>query len=137
MKLPKEILPALNGIIPSSIATSNKDCIPNVGIISQVFYVNESQVAISHQFFSKTSQNLKENPKAHIQVIDPGNACPWFLEVEFSHSETSGNLFDQMDMQLEAIASMCGMEDVFSLEAAYVFNVISVRKGEESQIHQL
>jgi hypothetical protein len=135
VKLPKEILSALNGVIPSSMATCSKDGVPNVGIISQVFYVNEEQVAISHQFFSKTSQNLQENPKAHIQVMEPADGTPWFLDVVFSHKETSGELFDQMDMQLEAIASMCGMEDVFQLEAAYVLDVISVRKGEEAQIH--
>ncbi|MDF3822329.1 pyridoxamine 5'-phosphate oxidase family protein [Leptospira sp. 96542] len=135
MKLPKEILPSLNGIVPSSMATCSKNGVPNVGVISQVFYVNENQVAISHQFFSKTSQNLQENPKAHIQVMDPSNSCPWFLEVEFSHSENSGEVFDQMDMQLEAIASTCGMEEVFSLEAAYIFNVLSVRKGDETQSH--
>jgi hypothetical protein len=32
-----------------------------------------------------------------------------------------------MEMQLEAIASMVGMEDVFKLKAAVVFKVLSVQ----------
>jgi uncharacterized protein len=131
MIIPKEILPALNGAIPATLATASKDGIPNVGVMSQVFYANEKQLAISHQFFSKTSANLKENLRGHVQVIDPITAVPWFIEVELDHEETSGDLFEQMEMQLEAIASMCGMEDVFKLQAAYVFNVISIRKGDE------
>ena len=38
-----------------------------------------------------------------------------------------------MEMQLEAIASMTGMQDIFKLEAAYVFRVLSVKKGTEAQ----
>ena len=128
------IRPCLNGVVPSQMATCSADGIPNQTIISQVFYVDSNHVAISHQFLSKSSKNLTENPKAHVQVMDPSDACPWFLELEYLRSETSGDLFDQMDMQLEAIASMTGMAGIFKLEAAYIFKVLSVRKGEDLQI---
>ena len=67
--------------------------------------------------------------------MEPADGTPWFMDVVFSHKETEGELFDKMDMQLEAIASMCGMEDVFQLEVAFIFDVISVCKGDEAQIH--
>ena len=49
-------------------------------------------------------------------------------DLKYSHSETDGDLFDEMEMQLEAIASMQGREDVFKLKAAEVFTVLAVEK---------
>lgn len=133
MKLPAEIRPAMNGAVPSQLATVSKDGWPNVNVVSQVYYVDDEHVAISNQFFSKSSRNLAENPRAHAQIMDPKDFAPWFLELEFERAEKSGDLFDQMKMQLEAIASMTGMQDIFKLESAYVFRVLSVRKGTEMQ----
>lgn len=131
--LPVEIRPCLNGVIPSQLATMSRDGWPNCTIVSQVFYVDEMHVAVSHQFFSKSALNLAENPLAHIQVLDPADSMPWFLEAEYVRHETQGPLFDEMEMQLDAIASMTGMQDVFKLQAAYIFRVLSVRKGTEVQ----
>ena len=49
------------------------------------------------------------------------------LELLFDHSETDGDLFDEMDMKLEAIASMSGMSGIFKLMGADVYKVISIR----------
>ena len=48
------------------------------------------------------------------------------LEIEFVRSETDGELFEDMDMKLQAIASMSGMEDVFELKAADIYKVHSI-----------
>ena len=48
------------------------------------------------------------------------------LELEYDHSETDGELFDEMDMKLEAIASMTGMTGIFKLQAADVYKVSSL-----------
>ena len=49
------------------------------------------------------------------------------LDLKFDHSETEGDLFDEMDMKLEAIASMSGMSGIFKLMGADVYKVISIR----------
>ena len=49
------------------------------------------------------------------------------LELEFDHSETDSDLFDDMDMKLEAIASMSGMSGIFKLLAADVYKVKSLK----------
>lgn len=127
--LPDEIKPAMQGVIPSTIVTCSLTGIPNVTDISQVWYVDATHVALSYQFFNKTHRNVRENPYAEVMVRDAKTFEEWYLEIQYDHSEESGPLFDAMDMQLEAIASLTGMSGVFKLRAANVYRVLSVRKS--------
>jgi len=127
MKISDELMPALQGIIPSQIVTVNEDNLPNTTVISQVYPVDDEHVAISNQFFSKTFQNLNVTKQACVQVYDPQDLSMWILDLELDRVEASGDLFDQMAMQLEVIASMSGMQDVFKLQSAYVFKLLHYR----------
>ena len=126
-RLPDEIRPVLDSGVPAAMVTCSADGIPNVTIISQVYYVNETQVALSFQFFSKTIRNVRENPRAYVRVWDLLGRASWALHLEFQHSETEGPVFDAMDMQIEAIASTTGMSGIFKLRAADIYRVISVQ----------
>ena len=126
--LPDEIKPAMQGVIPSHIVTCAGDGTPNASTISQVYYVDPDHVALSHQFFNKTKRNIAENPHAVAWLISPETFDTWDLELEFERSETSGPIFDTMDMQLEAIASIVGMKGIFKLRAADIFRVRAVHK---------
>ncbi len=128
--LPDEIKPAMEGVIPSSIVTCSLAGVPNMTEISQIYYVDETHVALSHQFFNKTHRNVRENPYVFACVRDPGTWQEWLLEMQYDHSETEGPTFDEMDLKIEAIASMTGMEGIFKLHAADVYKVTSVRKSK-------
>jgi hypothetical protein len=67
-------------------------------------------------------------------VISPETFESWDLELEFVRSETSGPVFDVMEMQIEAIASMVGMKGIFKLRAADIFRVIAVTKAVGERI---
>lgn len=131
--LPDEIKPAMQGVIPSTIVTCSLAGVPNVTDISQVWYVDQDHVALSHQFFNKTHRNVRENPYAMAIVRDAGTFQEWHLEIQYDHSEDEGPLFDEMDMKLEAIASMTGMAGVFNLRAADVYKVLSVRRSRSRE----
>ncbi len=118
----------MQGVIPSAIVTASSQGVPNATFLSQVYYVDESHVALTHQFFNKTHRNIRENPYAMVFVTNPGTLQTWRVDLEFDHSETEGPIFDELDMQVEAIASMTGMSGVFSLRAADVYRVLSVRQ---------
>lgn len=90
-------------------------------------------MAISNQFFGKTHKNVTENKYAIIQVLNPENLEPWLIEIYYKRTETEGELFDAMEMQLETIASMSGMRDVFKLKAADIFEIRSVWKFTEAK----
>jgi hypothetical protein len=93
-----------------------------------VFYVDETHVALSFQFFSKTIRNVRENPRASVCIFDLAGHSSWILQLEFQRSETTGPVFDAMDMQIEAIASATGMSGIFKLRAADVYRVMSVEQ---------
>jgi len=132
--LPNEIKPAMQGVFPAHIVTCSLDGTPNVSVISQVYYVDSDHVALSYQFFNKTTKNVRENPHALVWLINPETFEAWDLEVEYDHSETSGPVFDAMDMQIEAIASMTGMKGIFKLKAADIYRVQSVKKNVSERI---
>lgn len=128
----EELTICMQGIVPSIIVTADADEMPNATIISQVYYVDSQHVAISNQFFSKTFKNLQFNKNAVVQIWNPENFSSWVLTMHLVRVEEEGDLFDEMEMQLEAIASMTGMQDIFKLKSAYIFEVTEVLKQDEA-----
>ena len=126
-KLPAALRPVLDNGIPAVIVTCSTAGVPNATIISQVYYVDESHVALSFQFFNKTIRNVRANPRAAVMLADIGAAANWVLALEFERSEKEGPIFEAMDIHIEAIASSTGMSGIFKLQAADVYRVRSVR----------
>ena len=127
-RLPPEIRPVLENGIPAVMVTCSADGVPNVTVISQVYYVDEQHAALSFQFFSKTIRNVRENPYAYVCVSDIEGQAEWILQLTFQRSETDGPVFEAMDMQIEAIATATGMSGIFKLRAADIYRVLSVEK---------
>ena len=127
-RLPLEIRPVMDNGIPATIVTCSADGWPNATVISQVYYVDETHVALSFQFFSKTIRNIRQNPCASVCLNDVAGSANWMLQLEFDHSENAGPIFDEMDMRIEAIASATGMSGIFKLRAADIYRVTSVKK---------
>jgi len=121
--LPEEIRDVLENGVPVVLATCSRDGVPNVSIVSQVYYVDPGRVAISFQFFNKTIRNVRENPHAQVVLNDLAGGLHWILDLEYDHSETEGPIFDAMNLQIEAIAGATGMKGIFKLRAADLYRV--------------
>ena len=121
-------LPALEGMFPSWITTSSNGGEPNTTVISQIWFVSKTEVALSFQFFNKTKKNISQNPYAFATIVNPASFDMYNLELKYSRTESEGDLFDEMDMKLEAIASMSGMSGIFELKGADIYNVLSINK---------
>lgn len=124
----EDLWPCFQGIIPAALSTCAQDGTPNITFISQIYYVDASHVAISHQFFNKTYRNVRENPLACAMMLDPRTLQAYRLSLQYQYSESSGPLFDSMSLQLQAIASHAGMSDVFRLQAADVYTVVRIEQ---------
>ena len=126
--IPAEAKPSMQGAFQSILATCNPDGTPNITSVSQVWYVDPTHVAISFQFFNKTVENLRANPYASIRLFDPNGTDHWAHDARFVREETAGPVSDAMEMQLEAIASMTGMEGVFKLRGAHIYEVLRIER---------
>jgi hypothetical protein len=119
------------GLVPSSLFTCSREGVPNVALLSHVEYVDARHVALSFQFFNKSRRNIAENPQALVRVIDPDARQGWVLRLRFVRSETSGPIFERMDLRIEAIASYSGLKGIFKLLAADIYEVESIEKVAE------
>jgi adenylate cyclase len=125
-----EISRCFQGVIPSIMGTADAKGMPNVTYVSQVHLIDDRHVALSCQFFNKTRRNLDQNPNAAVELWDPLTMQAYRLRLRFLRSESKGPLFDSMAMRIQAIASHTGMDGVFRLIAADVFEVVHAYKVE-------
>lgn len=125
-QVPDAMKPAMLGLIPTCMSTANEEGEPNVTYISQVWYVDPQHVAVSCQFFNKTTRNVRSNPPASIMATCPESYAVWRVSGRYIESQTEGALYDEMADQLAVIASMAGMEDVFRLLSADIYRVDEV-----------
>jgi len=119
-----------HGVIPSILASCDRHGMPNVTYVSQVHLIDDRHVALSRQFFNKTSRNIEENPHAAAEVYDPVTFEAYRLRLRHLRTETSGPLFESMALRIQAIASHTGMTGIFRLIGADVFEVERVERVE-------
>lgn len=119
-----DIASCFEGVIPSPICTCAADGTPNVTYLSIVHRIDEDHVGLSAQFFNKTRRNVLENPRAQVMLIAGDTLDQYRLDIEFERTDTSGPMFDDMAMRIDAIASQSGMRDVFRLRGVDVYRVL-------------
>ena len=121
------IAPCFEGVIPASLCTCSREGLPNVTFLSIVHRLDENHVGLSFQFFNKTRKNIQANPRAQLNVVAPGTADQYRLDLRYLRTETDGPAFDRMRARLEAVASQTGMSRVFRLRGMDVYEVLDCR----------
>ena len=114
------------GVIPAVVATVAADGTPNVTYLSRVRMVDEERIALSNQFFSKTSRNLAENPRASVLLIEPVTYREYRLALVYERTERRGRVFELLHEDVAAVAALQGMQDVFKLRAADIYRVLHI-----------
>ncbi len=119
----RDIRLCFEGAVPAVIATASADGVPNVTYLSRIRLVDDERIALSNQFFSKTARNLVENPRASLLVLDPVAYNEYRLTVVYERTERRGVIFERLREDVDAVAAVCGMQDVFKLRAADIYRV--------------
>jgi hypothetical protein len=115
-----------DGVIPPMLATCSAHGEPNATHLSQLHLVDDRHLALSNQFFGKTAANLAENPWACVLVTDSHTWDTYRMTLRYDHTEDGGPTFERMRASLETIGVGQGMEDVFRLRGADVYEVMAV-----------
>jgi hypothetical protein len=126
MVISKQIKQALDGVFPSYIITVSKDGFPTNTSLSQVCYVDERHIALPVQNFSKACQRIKEVPEMIAEVVDPVTLRNWNLELKYLSTVEQGPIFEKMAVKLAKLFSLVGMEDLFHLKGAEIYEVLAV-----------
>jgi GAF domain/Pyridoxamine 5'-phosphate oxidase len=121
----ESIMPCLQGVIPSWVTTCSVEGVPNASIVSIVHYVDSERVALTRQFMNKTRINLDANPWAEVIVVSPANGDQYALDLHYLRTESEGPIFDAVEANLDAIASMTGMTGVFRLRGVDIHGVLA------------
>ncbi len=119
---------AFDGAVPAVVVTADAAGVPNVTYLSRVRRVGDERVALSNQFLSKTARNLAENPRASVLVLDPTNYDQYRLHLVYERTERRGPVFDRMKADIDLIAALHGMSDVFRLRAADIYRVVDLER---------
>jgi adenylate cyclase len=114
-----------DGVVPPVIATCSMNGVPHATYLSQLNLVDDEHVALSNQFWSRTTANLAENPRASVLVTDSQTHKTYRLALYFERRDTDGPIFERLRVSIDAIAKMMGMEETFSLRSADVYRVLS------------
>lgn len=129
MSVPLEALDTcFEGAVPAVIVTAAADGTPNTTYLSKVRRVDHERIALSNQFFSKTARNLAVNPRASLLIVDPVTYDEYRLSLVFERTERRGPLFDRLRDDIDLIAALTDMRDVFVLRAADIYRVRSVER---------
>jgi adenylate cyclase len=123
-----DIASCFEGAIPAVIVTASADGVPNVTYLSKAHVVDESRVALSNQFLSKSARNLAENPRASLLLIEPRTHDEFRLSIAYERTERRGPIFERLRTDVDAIAAMTGMQDVFRLRAADIYRVTHLER---------
>jgi predicted pyridoxine 5'-phosphate oxidase superfamily flavin-nucleotide-binding protein len=117
------------GAIPAVLATASAEGVVNVTYLSRAHQVDGERIALSNQFMSKTSRNLATNPRASLLLMDPVTHDEFRLSLVYERTERRGPVFEQLRADVDALAALSNMSDVFRLRAADVFRVTAIEQN--------
>jgi len=99
VKIPKHVQEFLPGKM-GWVATCSKAGQPNVTPKGTLKFLDDQHVIFADLFSLKTRQNLLENPRVAVTVIDAGTGKGYQLKGQ-AELLTSGPLFEEMAQQLK------------------------------------
>ena len=122
----RDLRRCFDGRVPAVIATASSSGVPNITYLSAVHQVDDERVALSNQFMSKTSRNLAENQRASMRLLDPVSFSEYRLTVRYERTDRRGPVFERLRADVDKVAELSGMRDVFRLRSADICRVESI-----------
>ena len=122
----RDLRRCFDGRIPAVVATASAGGLPNITHLSLVHEVDNERLALSNQFMSKTSRNVAENPQASLLLVDPVSFSEYRLQLRYERTDRRGPVFERLRDDVDKVAALSGMRDVFRLRSADIFRVEAI-----------
>ena len=116
----------LDGGIPPTLCSASTEGIPHVNLLSHVEYVDTRHVALTFQFFNHSRENILATRRASLMVEDPRTGGGLAMQLRYERTETEGPVFERLRAKLAGIAAHSGMESVFRLRGADIYEVLDI-----------
>lgn len=116
-KVTEEIKESLKGTKIAYLATAAKDGTPNVVPIAALKFLDDETLLISDQYFGKTLNNLKENPKI---------ALTWWGEKEGFQIKADITIHTDDDIFKQNVKWVHGIKDTLNPKSAIVGKITDV-----------
>lgn len=116
----------LDGGIPPTLCSVSADGMPHVNLLSHVEYVDSGHVALTFQFFNHSRENILATRRASLMVEDPCTGAGLALRLRYLRTDTEGPVFERLRAKLAGIAAHTGMEHVFRLRGADIYEVLDI-----------
>jgi hypothetical protein len=71
-------------------------------------------------------RNLAENPRASLLLIDPVSYSEYLLTIRYERTDRRGPVFERLRDDVDKVAALSGMRDVFVLRSADICRVESI-----------
>lgn len=126
VKIPQGVREAMDGLIPLVVGTADAEGIPNITFMSQLYYVDEQHAALSYQFMNKTWRNIRQNPFFTVFITNPEEFSMWKLELKFLEEKQEGPVFEEMEMQLLALATPQHIQ--YNFHSALICKIVSFKQ---------
>jgi adenylate cyclase len=128
-----DLTTCFGGAIPAVVVTADASGNPNVTYVSRAHAVDTERIALSNQFFSKTARNLVDNPRVSLLLVDPTSHDEYRLSLRFERTERRGQVFERLRDDVDALALLSGMQDVFRLRGADIYRVLHIEHVQASR----
>ena len=102
--------------------------------LSCAHVVDDERIALSNQFFSKTARNIAENPRASLLLIDPATTTSTGVTCGYERTERTGRCSRRSARDVDTVAALQGMQDVFRLRAADVYRVLRIEQVRDGTV---
>jgi predicted pyridoxine 5'-phosphate oxidase superfamily flavin-nucleotide-binding protein len=121
--MPPEVRETLAKQKPVPVATANKDGTPNVIFVGALKILDDENIMIADNFFYKTAQNLKENPKIAILCYNGETKKSYQIKGSVTLCKEGEN-FEQMRKWVHGINEKLPAKACVMVKVTEIFNAM-------------
>lgn len=123
VKMPPDVKETLQKQKPVPIATASKDGTPNVVFVGLLKIVDDETLMIADNFFSKTAQNLAENPKISILCYNGETKKSFQIKGNVTVCKEGEN-FDQMRKWVHGVNEKLPAKSCVMVKISEIYNAM-------------